>query len=64
MECPDCDGETRNYHESHKDGGRSRTVCLNKCNGWKVLRIREPFGKWEYLIDTRELNKPLKGKKS
>ena len=33
--CPDCGGELQYYH-GH---GLTRTVCKNKCNGWKVLKF-------------------------
>jgi len=36
--CPDCKGETMAYHESYKDGGRTRIVCRKKCKGWKIIK--------------------------
>jgi len=32
--CPDCNGNVKSYHSP----GITRVVCLNKCNGWKVIR--------------------------
>lgn len=40
--CPNCGGEVRYYHSSSKYGdGVTRIVCVEKCNGWKVI------DKWE-----------------